>query len=207
MYLSRLNLPLTDPSVQRFLSDLDHLHHKVMTAFPSRAGRVLFRIEPSGKRSAHPAQAVVLIQSEAEPCWQCGALPGSATAECKRFDPNFRSGQRLRFRLRTNPTVKKKREGKKNGARLGVLGEERQLAWLEKKAEAGGFKVNGCVTVDEGMVTGKKPTDNHRLSFRAVRYEGMLTVTDPARFAYTLRSGIGSGKAFGFGLLSLAPVG
>jgi len=44
----------------------------------------------------------------------------------------------------------------------------------------------------------------HRL--RSVRYDGTMTVTDPARFEETLVRGIGPGKAFGFGLLSVAPV-
>jgi CRISPR system Cascade subunit CasE len=44
----------------------------------------------------------------------------------------------------------------------------------------------------------------HRL--RSVRYEGILEVTDPARFRETLVRGIGPGKAFGFGLLSVAPI-
>lgn len=44
----------------------------------------------------------------------------------------------------------------------------------------------------------------HRL--RSVRYEGILTVTDPGRFEQTIACGIGPGKAFGFGLLSVASV-
>ena len=41
--------------------------------------------------------------------------------------------------------------------------------------------------------------------FLAVRFDGLLAVTDPALFRNTLQTGIGSAKAFGFGLLSLAP--
>jgi CRISPR system Cascade subunit CasE len=40
----------------------------------------------------------------------------------------------------------------------------------------------------------------------AVEYHGVLTVTDPARFYETFTRGIGSGKAFGFGLLVIAPL-
>jgi CRISPR system Cascade subunit CasE len=40
--------------------------------------------------------------------------------------------------------------------------------------------------------------------FFAVRYDGLLEVTDPVKFLETLRAGIGSAKGFGFGLLSLA---
>jgi len=39
-----------------------------------------------------------------------------------------------------------------------------------------------------------------------VLFEGHLLVTDADRLRETLRAGIGSGKAFGFGLLSVMPV-
>jgi CRISPR system Cascade subunit CasE len=39
-----------------------------------------------------------------------------------------------------------------------------------------------------------------------VEFEGVLTVTNPADFHRTFTLGIGSAKAFGFGLLVIAPV-
>jgi CRISPR system Cascade subunit CasE len=41
----------------------------------------------------------------------------------------------------------------------------------------------------------------------AVRFDGVLVVTDRDRFIAAITDGIGSAKAFGFGLLSLAPPG
>jgi CRISPR system Cascade subunit CasE len=43
-----------------------------------------------------------------------------------------------------------------------------------------------------------------RMTFGTVLFEGLLRVTDVERFRTTLASGIGSGKAYGFGLLSIA---
>jgi hypothetical protein len=45
------------------------------------------------------------------------------------------------------------------------------------------------------------------LALLAVRFDGVLAVTDVVQFAATLEAGIGSGKGLGFGLLSLAPCG
>jgi CRISPR system Cascade subunit CasE len=42
------------------------------------------------------------------------------------------------------------------------------------------------------------------LTHHAVRFDGLLVVTDPERLRHALRAGIGSAKGFGFGLLSLA---
>lgn len=48
-------------------------------------------------------------------------------------------------------------------------------------------------------------TGKPNLTFGAVLFEGVLRVTDAAAFRAALERGIGSGKAYGFGLLSVAP--
>ena len=46
-----------------------------------------------------------------------------------------------------------------------------------------------------------------RLTFCGVAFEGRMQVVDSVLFHAALRAGIGSGKAYGYGLLSLAPGG
>jgi CRISPR system Cascade subunit CasE len=53
---------------------------------------------------------------------------------------------------------------------------------------------------------GDRDAGGRRLTFGAVVFDGMLEVSDPGRLRSALRHGIGSAKAFGFGLLSLARV-
>jgi len=43
------------------------------------------------------------------------------------------------------------------------------------------------------------------MTFGSVLFEGRLTIDDVEKFRETLAIGIGSGKAYGFGLLSIAP--
>jgi CRISPR system Cascade subunit CasE len=50
---------------------------------------------------------------------------------------------------------------------------------------------------------GKKYGKGRRQVWHAVQFDGVLTVTDAAEFADGIRGGIGSAKAFGFGLLSI----
>jgi CRISPR system Cascade subunit CasE len=45
----------------------------------------------------------------------------------------------------------------------------------------------------------------HQGFHHAVEFEGVLAVTDPATFAQAFTHGIGSAKAFGFGLLARVP--
>jgi CRISPR system Cascade subunit CasE len=80
------------------------------------------------------------------------------------------------------------------------------LWWLGRKGDAGGFRLHKTDLVWEGLVGGKPATEaNQPFSMLAVRYEGILEVAEPELFASTLRQGIGSGKGFGFGLLTIQP--
>jgi CRISPR system Cascade subunit CasE len=65
-----------------------------------------------------------------------------------------------------------------------------------------------CVdTRSEGKQTGRKrgPAGGHSTTHFAVVFDGLLRVTDTDALLQTLVQGIGPGKAFGFGLLSVAP--
>jgi CRISPR system Cascade subunit CasE len=100
--------------------------------------------------------------------------------------------------LRANPTVKRQEK------RHGLLREEEQLAWLHRKAADGGFDVRSVEIIAEGPERAWGRRHSNPLSFVAVRLEGVLCVTDAGAFLEVLQRGIGSGKGFGFGLLSLA---
>jgi CRISPR system Cascade subunit CasE len=216
MFLSRLLPSPRSPQARRDLALVYELHRTLLRAFPDKAdggpGRVLFRVD----LPRDTGTAVVLVQSEKPPDWSL-LRPDYLTrpAESKPFEPTFTVGQRLAFRLRANPTCKTGTlsksdrlagRSKSNGRRLGLLREGQQREWLVRKAEAGGFRVLGVTVVPEGFAHGSKDAGGVRvgLSLLAVRFDGLLGVTDPGRFLQTLREGIGPAKGFGFGLLSLA---
>jgi CRISPR system Cascade subunit CasE len=111
----------------------------------------------------------------------------------------FHAGQALAFRLRANPTAK--REGK----RFGLMTEGLQRAWLERKGAAAGFRPSLFQVACEGMANGHK--GENTLTHLAVRFDGVLTVIDGDAFSAAIENGIGPAKAFGFGLLSVAPGG
>lgn len=174
----------------------------------------LFRIDPG------PAgRAMILVQSAVEPDWdyafQNAGFLLAAPAEIKEYDPAFAAGQRLRFRLAANPTRKLsqhscERDGKQVaerwiGKRVPVPADQLDR-WLARQAVAAGFSIaSDSVTVQAGYIYVSKTRDGNGQRLRSVRYDGILEVTDPDKFRNTLVSGIGPGKAFGFGLLSVAP--
>ena len=216
LYLSQLILNPRSRQVHSELANPYEMHRTLMRAFPEAAGggpgRVLFRVERSGP--ANGTGITVLVQSDKSPHWDSLAKSGNyllAAAEenpaTKTFTPTFITGQRLVFRLRANPTIKRFFEGKTGSKRVGLYKEEDQKCWLERKAEQGGFRILAMNVISEGMNQGriKHPGEKvHKLSLLAVRFDGLLEVVEPQKFTDTLQQGIGRGKGLGFGLLSVA---
>lgn len=126
----------------------------------------------------------------------------------KPFEPTFKAGQLLRFRLRANPTVTKLDPQKGKRKRLGLVTLEAQLAWLYRQGERGGFAVLGAMVTSSERVSAHKPPKDgragHRITLQSVTYDGHLRVTDVDAFLTTLECGLGHAKALGCGLLSVA---
>ncbi len=218
MYLSRLILNPRSRQVRSEIADLYEMHRTVMKGFAGRldpAERVLFRLE------THPRSGVptLLVQSLGLPDWDFLAAPermyllppddlplGVENPAVKSFDLALNHGQVLAFRLRANPTVKKDREGQKQGRRVGLVREEDQLSWLRRKIEAAGGVLLSARVAADLRTGGKVYRDQvkHQLEFISVQFDGLLQVSNPTRLSETVRNGIGSAKGFGFGLLSLA---
>ena len=83
--------------------------------------------------------------------------------------------------------------------RNGLFDEDAQQAWMVRKAEAGGFRILSVNSVAEGKISGgvKRDETTHNLTLLAVRFDGLLQVTDPAQLVEAVRHGIGSAKGFG----------
>ncbi len=229
MYLSRIIL---NPRSAQARSELAHpyeMHRTLLKAFSDgafnvarddeNATGVLFRTEERQNDNV----ILVLVQSQIAPKWDYllslkdsrgypyllpnsfggDGIPNPSTTE---FDlsQKIRSGQVLSFRLRANPTKRRK----DNGKRVGLYSSEEQIAWLKRKAEEGGFRVfRHQITLDERIrdVIHREREQQDELKLLAVQFDGILQVKDPAALNTALQAGIGSGKGLGFGLLSLAP--
>lgn len=206
MYLSRLILNPRSRRVQSELANSYEMHRTLSRAFADgyEDDRVLFRVDLD-RRTGVPT---VLVQSHHAPDWSvlpesAYLLPGpSDNPASKPVDPAFAVGQLLSFRLRANPV----RRDRASGDRQGLLQEDQQRAWLDRKGETGGFRVVRCHVIPEGLLSirQRRAGSEHDVSLLSVRFEGLLQVTDPQALRRTLERGIGPAKGFGFGLLSLA---
>lgn len=119
-------------------------------------------------------------------------------------------GDLVRFRLRANPT-RKVQEGSPNGKRKRVDPTfEAHAQWLRNKL---GVSVEGPICIENfvpgwayGWRTKHEPQPKQRMQWWSVLFEGKFRLKDPTTLKTLLESGVGPGKAFGFGLLSVAPV-
>ena len=221
LFLSKLLLNPEHAQARRDLASPYELHKTLANAFPddeserhrARHG-VLFRIEDAGRGGAP-----VLVQSTSAPDWQL--LPQGYALRLdgpKAFEPTFREGQRLRFRLVANPVRRVRIDGKKHPRRVALVHPEAKdgietgyLDWLGRQAEAAGLAVvdvaDAPFRLDRKRRVGAEEIAKTRIPHFGVRFDGVLRVTDPERLVEAVRTGIGPAKAFGFGLLSLAPAG
>lgn len=222
VFLSRLRLNLHRREVQQDLADCQAMHRRVLSAFPQApAGSardhfgVLYRVE------AQQDQVTVIVQSTTVPQWE--RLPSVYTLampETKSIEAlltRLAVGMPLRFRLVANPT-RRINSGNPNeteqwrGKRVAIFGATHQLDWLARKGQVGGFAlvpthqttVSDVRVMPQALANGRR-MDNARVTLGMVRFDGRLRITDVEQFRQTLLTGIGSGKAFGMGLLSIAP--
>lgn len=127
-------------------------------------------------------------------------------------------GDLVRFRLRANPCVTT--DGKRHRPRVPEedhkaggerLARARLLVheeWLKRRlgGAAEDVEVHTFVPGWAGAWRTKhEPQPNQKMQFWSVLFEGTFHVGDPAKLDGLLKKGVGPAKAFGFGLLSIAP--
>jgi CRISPR system Cascade subunit CasE len=218
MYLSRITPRQGAERSSAFweaIGDSYRLHQQLWDLFsdhPDRRRDFLFRLE-----EGRVPKVYTLSQRPPHrdsPLWR---------VEVKPFRPVLRPGDRLRFALRVNPTVKKNgrrhdvvmeaRRSLKENAKEGeqpaemparpVLAQEAGEGWLQARAERWGIEPESGVRVD-GYRLHALPGKGPKARIATLDMEGFLTVRDPEAFRRHLERGFGPAKGFGCGLMLLA---
>lgn len=202
MYLSQLILNPHSRHVQRDLTDRYELHRTLMIAFAEQLlddERMLYRVE----EDRHREHIALLVQSLERPNWDNSNRIMSQgylrqPPRCRPIDLPP-AATRTMFRLHANPTIKSE------GRRHAIYGDERQANWLARQGERHGFSISlpHLRIVPLKQFHGQLGRGSRRQTWVGVQFDGELTVTDAALFTEALRTGIGSAKSFGFGLLSI----
>ena len=140
----------------------------------------------------------------------------------RRVHPRAAEGKDLRDDVRQRDWSEQPGAVRK---RVAVRDDEARLAWLARKGESGGFVLAAAKVAPgldsqpeayegfraarsepRGMTFGRQHRGDRRIAIETCTFEGVLDVTDPAALREAIAAGVGPGKAFGCGLLSLAPV-
>ena len=209
MFLSRVEI---DRFNRRTIMDLSHLgayHGWVESCFDEdkeNRSRKLWRIDNIGNKE------YLLILSKQKPIIEVLEKYGvKGTADSKNYEKlldSIEDGMVAKFKVELNaaksmPGNKAKR---KRGSIRPITFEE-SYEFFNEKALQNGFEVLGDLFIkDKSVKKMKKRSESVSVSLNSIIYEGALKVTDKDMFKKALVSGIGKKKAYGFGLLSIAPM-
>lgn len=228
MYLTRFRVNTARLGARRLLASPQALHAAVMSSFadPPRNNddgpRVLWRLDRKS-----PADTYLCIVSPGKPdlthVVEQAGWPTTGGWETYDYQPllsRLRAKDRLAFRLTANPVHSVRTKDGEPTKPTAHVTARYQLNWLLKYQQAAGFSVVERRSVPpEGTELERydvilhnrqkhKFTKNgsNTVTLVTVTFDGRLEITDADAFRRTLTQGMGRGKAYGCGLMTLAGV-
>lgn len=202
MYLTKLELDLTNPGIRVALQDAQKLHRLVTGLFQCarKDAEVLYRCRGRGIHTD-------LYMYSACPVDPDRILPGMRLVAQRDVTPwlgSMEAGDVLSFQLVTAPFRKVAEDGARNSRRRALRTQEERLSWLRRKAEQGGFLLLSTEEAPaEKLIARHSAESGGSLTVDAYSYSGFLRVEDAERFRQTVACGIGPEKAYGLGMLLL----
>ncbi|MFB6931416.1 type I-E CRISPR-associated protein Cas6/Cse3/CasE [Streptomyces chartreusis] len=221
--LIRIRLNLSNRDIRSNVHRPASLHKTVMLLAPEglgdtprRKAGLLYRLEHA-TRTMPPT---LLIQSRLPP--ELARLPAAyGTVETRDLAPllaALATGRRVRYRITANPSIRRTVKDGTDPFFPGVkprhtdvpLHGDDALAWWQRKATRAGLDLHSAALTPLPRSRhpirkehDHRPPDEFRYTLR--RFDGEATITDPDQLRHAVLAGIGRGKAYGAGLLSLAP--
>ncbi|GAA1989719.1 type I-E CRISPR-associated protein Cas6/Cse3/CasE [Nocardiopsis rhodophaea] len=212
LWLTHALLPAHE--ADRLVHSASAMHRRVMAMFPDHLGDqprqaagVLYRVEPE-KQGAR-----LLVQSRIAP--NLSGLPHARTLSLLPLLEQLTPGAIVHYRIAANPTkaVRTPDSPKRRGKRTALHGAEAETWWRTKAEQIG--LLPGSVTArphdlasDPAARNGTRNQDrDKRIVNHGIRFDGVAKVEDPKRLLPAVVEGIGRGRSYGLGLLSLAPPG
>ncbi|WP_406109019.1 type I-E CRISPR-associated protein Cas6/Cse3/CasE [Micromonospora globbae] len=222
MYLTRFLVNSARRDARKLLASPQAMHAAVLSGFPRPEGhtrddaRTLWRVD-----QRRDGQVVLYVVSPTEPdlthlVEQAGWPTSGETWQTRAYDRLLNSlekGQRWAFRLTANPSrTGRKAEGSPTTQRFGHVTAAQQIEWLTSRAQRNGFAVArqadgelNLVTYDRQVRRFSRNHGQRPVTLVTVTYDGVLDIEDPILFRRVLTQGIGHARAYGCGLLTLAP--
>jgi CRISPR system Cascade subunit CasE len=220
MYLSRFEINTQRRGARHLLASPQRLHAGVAQGFPTMDGpagpeRVLWRVDRDHQKamlyvvSPRRPDLTHLVEQAGWPTIK----PGWESRDYQPLLDRITAGQRWAFRLMANPVHSRRNaDSSPRTQRFGHVTVAQQTAWLLARSDRLGFVVPKGTHDEPDVAIQRREVlrfdrQGHTVTLATAVFEGMLDVVDPDRLRQTLVAGVGSGKGYGCGLLTLAPVG
>lgn len=205
MYLSRIELNMSNRKTQIALVSPNKFHGAVESSFNKKQYRNLWRID-----TLYNKTYLLLLSLEKPDLTKISEQFGypNDVGEIKDYEKllnRIKKDSVWRFRLVANPTHSiKSKEGR--GKVVAHTSEKYQMKWLAEQSKKKGFSIlSDSLTVSaSNWKIFKKQNDKQKVHILEVAFEGKLRVDDVELFKNTLINGIGREKAYGMGLLTVA---
>ncbi|WP_049573855.1 type I-E CRISPR-associated protein Cas6/Cse3/CasE [Nocardiopsis sp. SBT366] len=209
-WITRIRLDQSSRQARRDLSSAVGMHHRLMSLFPDGVGSearktfgVLFRVEDT------PGGPQVFLQSNREP--ELSRLPGDyGTGQSKDLGPLMSAlepGRYVRYRIAANAVRRPGHTTRAKDKVGSVLALEGKAAdeWWTRQAEASGLRIHRLRSQVLDAARGERKEGKHQIRHARTLFEGTAQIIDASLLRERTGTGIGRGKAYGCGLLSLAP--
>ena len=216
MYLTRMYLNGARRGARNLLGSPQRMHAAVMFAFPPGASaaaaseRVLWRVDRSASTTT------LYVSSPARPdlthvVEQAGWPSGTEHWQTVDLDPflgRLQAGQQWVFRLTANPVRSIRDPDRGRGSVRAHVTVAQQESWLRDRAKGWGFEVEAVSVTGRRHATFGRHTDgtSNQVTVATATYDGVLAVADAELLRSAMTSGVGRAKAYGCGLITLAPL-
>lgn len=222
MYLTRFRFNTARRGARSLLASPQRLHAAVLHGFPNPDQlntadmRLLWRVDRASRHDA----LIYLVSPEAPDLTHMVEDAGWPTRddgwESRPYGPllaRLQEGQRWAFRLTANPvthTYSAQNPDKRKW--LGHVTVDQQIQWLLDRSDKFGFEIdkgeaggyNLSVSNREALEF-KRARHGKPVTIRTATFDGVFSVTNTERLERALNKGIGRAKAYGCGLMTLAP--
>lgn len=217
MFLTRFEINKARRDAKKLLGSPQAMHAAVLSGFPpseedSGNQRVLWRVDSAAARN------LLYIVSPSEPdlthlVEQVG-WPNTTSWLTKDYQPmldSLTASQRWGFRLTANVTVSKKLSPDGRSQRYGHVTADQQREWFTSRTGKFGFTLASNSNDIEALEVRDRAVkqfnrQGRQVTLTVATFVGVLEVTDGDALRVALAGGIGPAKAYGCGLLTLAPV-
>ncbi|RDG38926.1 type I-E CRISPR-associated protein Cas6/Cse3/CasE [Streptomyces corynorhini] len=232
MFLTRFRFNTARRGARRLLTSPQSLHAAVMASFaekPDHQGggpRVLWRLDHQS-----PSEVLLYVVSPDRPdlthLVEQAGWPTTGGWQTKPYAPflaRLAADDTWAFRLTANPVHSIRRHAAEATKRTVHVTPRHQLDWLLKRQTDAGFAIvekpeprpdgldaawHEVVVHNRSDLAFRKRDESvtraHKVTLTRVTFDGRLRVLDPDALRRTLTSGLGKAKAYGCGLMTLAP--